>query len=229
MLVCMMRLIAKVLLAAECQKLNAELVRINSLLSERQTFEPPILVQKLLISGEDHRHGRHGGVDVHAICRAIWRRVVNGRREGASTIEQQIVRVLTNRFELTMRRKLREVLLATLLTEMLSKDAMPRLYLSIGYFGWRMNGFLQACRRLGIQPDNISLDDGAALVARLKYPEPRFPKSRRLEQINRRREHLKRLYRRHLNDGTYNYLGVSEANETVTCRSLSTKVIDPTS
>lgn len=58
---------------------------------------PPLICQQLLVSGEDHRHARHPGYDVIAICRAVWRRATSGRREGASTIDQQIVRVLTGR------------------------------------------------------------------------------------------------------------------------------------
>ncbi|HUP79560.1 MAG TPA: transglycosylase domain-containing protein, partial [Pirellula sp.] len=161
--------------------------------------------------------------------RAIWRRVASGRREGASTIEQQIVRVITNRFEPTVTRKIRELLLAVLLSEAIPKAEMPNLYLSIGYFGWRMNGFAQACRRLGIRPETISLHEAAGLVARLKYPEPRVPPLSRLTQINRRREHLKHLYRRHLANGTYSYLGNGEINEVVTGRSRITEAVLPIS
>jgi penicillin-binding protein 1A len=189
----------------------------------------PSLVQKLLISAEDHRHAWHKGFDTRAICRAIWRRIIDGRREGASTIEQQIVRILTNRFELTLRRKLREILLATLISEVVPKTAMPQLYIRIGYFGWRMNGFAQACRRLRLNSSAMSLDDAAALVARLKYPEPRSLGTSRLAQIHRRREHLKQLYRRHLIDGTYNYLSVSDANEAVTNRRSFTEVVQSAS
>ena len=106
---------------------------------------------------------------------------------------------------------------------------MPNLYLSIGYFGWRMNGFAQACRRLGIRPDIISLDEAAGLVARLKYPEPRVSPRSRLKQINRRREHLKHLYGRHLASGTYSHLGAGEINEVITGRSPITEAVFPIS
>jgi penicillin-binding protein 1A len=184
-------------------------------LTNRPHLAAPLIMQRLLVSGEDHRHERHKGFDLRAICRAIWRWLAYNRHEGASTIEQQIVRVLTNRFERTLRRKLRELLLATLLSEALPKAAMPRLYLSIGYYGWRMNGFQQACQRLGLRPDTLSLDTAAALVARLKYPEPHLARFKRLQQIDRRRQHLKQLYWHHLANGTYNYLGGIEVNESI--------------
>jgi len=229
MLVFGIRLIAECVLAEEWQELRERILLANSMFSGRQGVAVPIIVQRLLISAEDHRHARHRGFDVRAICRAIWRRVIDGRREGASTIEQQIIRVLSNRFEPTLRRKLREILLATLISEMLPKHVMPPLYISIGYFGWRMNGFAQACRRLGLKSNAITLDDAAALVARLKYPEPRHPRARRLAQINRRREHLKQLYRRHLIDGTYSHLGISDTNEAATSGSSFAEVVQSAS
>ena len=32
-----------------------------------------VLMQQLLISGEDHRFFGHGGIDLVAVCRALWR------------------------------------------------------------------------------------------------------------------------------------------------------------
>jgi len=221
----MMRVIAKTFLRSEWAVLRSQIIRRQRILTDGSNPVAPLVVGRLLVSGEDHRHGRHCGFDLYAICRAIWRRVASGRREGASTIEQQIVRVLTNRFEPTIGRKVREILLAALLSEAVSKRDMPILYLSVGYFGWRMNGFTQACRRLGIHPDTISLDEAAGLVARLKYPEPRVSPPSRLAQIKRRREHLKRLYERHLADGTYNYLGGHDVNETLASGSPITNAV----
>ena len=224
MLIIIIRAVAKFLLTAEWEDLRTKLLRLNSILADGRSVTVPIVIQKLLISAEDHRHARHKGFDSRAICRAIWRRIIDGRREGASTIEQQVVRILTNRFELTLRRKLREILLATLISEVVPKTAMPELYIRIGYFGWRMNGFAQACRRLRLNSSAMSLDDAAALVARLKYPEPRSLGTSRLAQIHRRREHLKRLYRRHLTDGTYSYLEVTKTNEALNSRRSFTEI-----
>jgi membrane carboxypeptidase/penicillin-binding protein len=206
------------LLRREWVSLRAEILRHDEQLRRRAANVPPLVVQRLLVSAEDHRHGRHPGFDLLAICGALVRRVVAGRHGGASTIEQQIVRVFSNRFERTFSRKLREILLASLVADLLPKSATPPLYLSVGYFGWRMNGFIEACRRLGLQPDALSVDEAAALVARLKYPEPRCITIRRREQIDRRRRHLRRLLAVHLEDGTYDHLGVRNAAYAVRSR-----------
>lgn len=169
-------------------------------------FVPPVVAQQLLVSGEDHRHAGHPGFDLIAIGRAIWRRVTCGSREGASTIEQQIVRTVTGRYELTFRRKVREIVLAVLVAQRFPKSVLPPVYLAIAYYGWRMNGYRQACRRLQLDPDRLSSQEAAGLVARLKYPEPMTAPLTRRVQIERRGKHLLRLHRQHLHDGTYRYL-----------------------
>jgi len=175
-------------------------------LARHPELAPPLVAQRLLVSGEDHRHAWHPGFDLIAICRALWRRMAYGSREGASTIEQQIVRTITGRYEHTLRRKLKEILLATLVGASFPKEILPPLYLAIAYYGWRMNGYRQACQRLGLRPGSLALDEAAGLVARLKYPEPRTAPIARTLQIHRRSKHLLDLYQRHLHDRTYGHL-----------------------
>jgi membrane carboxypeptidase/penicillin-binding protein len=191
-------------------KTDWDLVR-STLFYEWQQFKrqpdivPPLIVQRLLISGEDHRHARHLGYDLYAICRAIWRRVSSRSREGASTIEQQLVRVITNRYENTFLRKACEIVLASLVSESFPKKILPIIYLRLGYFGWRMNGYSQACKRLRLSNENLTLRNAAGLVARLKYPEPKLAPPLRMFQIERRTNHLLMLHQKHLFDGTYEY------------------------
>lgn len=174
-------------------------------------YSPPMVAQRLLVSGEDHRHAGHPGFDVVAICRALWRGFAYGAREGASTIEQQIVRTITARKERTIRRKMREIVLAALVSRSFPKGTIPAVYLAIAYYGWRMNGYRQACQRLKLCPNSLTLEEAAGLIARLKYPEPKIaPIGRRL-QIQRRSKHLLCLYRRHIRYGTYRHLNGTTA------------------
>jgi membrane carboxypeptidase/penicillin-binding protein len=164
---------------------------------------PSILAQQLLISGEDHRFFGHSGIDLIAVCRALWRGVVFRRPEGASTIEMQVVRVVSGRYERTLARKVREMGLATLVTRAIPKEALPAIYLRVGYFGWRMNGFSAACRRISRCTESLTPTDTARIVARLKYPQPREISTHRLAQIDIRARHLLRLHARHRIDQTY--------------------------
>ena len=178
----------------------------NDRLLKSPAFPPPLIAQQLLVSGEDHRHALHPGFDSIAICRAIWKRLTSESREGASTIEQQIVRTVTGKYERTIRRKISEIILAILVDCTFDKTILPAVYLSIAYYGWRMNGYLQACKRLNFHPDSLTTDQAAALVSRLKYPEPRVAPISRVRQINKRTKHLLKLYERHVHDGTYRHL-----------------------
>lgn len=167
---------------------------------------PPLIVQQLLVSGEDHRHAWHPGFDIIGICRAIWRRTSKGTREGASTIEQQIVRSILGSYERTIWRKVVEIMLSTVVLSTYSKSILPAIYISIGYYGWRMNNYKEACKRLNLRPEFLTLVDAALLVARLKYPEPRMAPNRRIQQIHFRAQHLIVLYKRHVTNGTYRHL-----------------------
>jgi len=182
------------ILRREWKKLRVQLAKLHRSYVGVDRFRPTSLAQRMLILGEDHRFFSHGGIDPIAICRAIWRGVFLGKPEGASTIEMQIIRVVSERYERTLRRKIREIGLATLVCREVPKEALPALYLRIGYFGWRMNGYEAACRRLGVSPEELTANEAARLVARLKYPQPRFTGLKRWNQINVRAEHLLRLH-----------------------------------
>ncbi len=173
---------------------------------EFASFVPPLIVQEILISAEDHRHCYHCGFDLRAICRAIWRRLTRKSREGASTIDQQLVRTVLSKYDYTLQRKIKEILLAILLKKRFGKSAIPSMYLMEGYYGWRMNGYFQACERLNVEPRCVSLNEAAQIVARLKYPEPRDAPRSRIIQIDRRVHHLIGLYHVHRINGNYGHL-----------------------
>lgn len=157
-------------------------------------------LSKLLISGEDHRFFYHIGFDIIAITRAVKNRLLHDKIEGASTIEQQLVRVLTNDYQRTFSRKIREILLATTLTSVIPKRAIPKIYLNVAYFGAGMTGIQQTFTKLQMsESDKISLEDAASIISRIKYPQPIKESIKRLAQIEMRKQHLIFLYKKHLN------------------------------
>lgn len=150
---------------------------------------------RALVAAEDRRFFQHFGVDVRAIVRAIWALLTRRSVQGASTITQQLVRVLIGRYELTVNRKVREILLACQMDRHFSKSDQLAAYLGVAYFGWRMNGLQQAIRRLNlVQP--ITDRDGAQVVSRLKYPEPQFPSRALQEKIERRSAYVMKIMER---------------------------------
>lgn len=149
----------------------------------------PLLVT-MLITAEDRRFSKHVGVDFVSIFRAAWRTIFCGRVEGASTIAMQLVRVLTGNYERTLKRKLLEMYLAMRLTKYIKKADIPKLYLFVAYYGWRMNGLVQASYRMKIDLLTLTDLEAASIVARLKYPEPQKHDQIRLDKIRARTNHI---------------------------------------
>lgn len=104
-----------------CQRLLPELEKLKMNL---YSYEKLVT---FLIIGEDHRYYKHIGFDVVGICRAIYRDVFQGKREGASTIEQQLVRVLIEDYRYSIRRKIKEIFLATKLKRFANKNTFLQI------------------------------------------------------------------------------------------------------
>jgi membrane carboxypeptidase/penicillin-binding protein PbpC len=181
--------------------------------TEQLAISPTLVA--LLIAAEDHRFGSHPGVDPISLCRAMWRTLVCGKREGGSTIAMQLVRVITGRYEKTIGRKLTEIFFAVRLTRLVCKSDIPKLYLSVAYFGWRMNGLKQAATRLRINPASVSVLDAANIIARLKYPQPRRLDENRLTKISVRAKYIIKRYDNLFGNRSKPELSMSRSNGTI--------------
>jgi len=110
---------------------------------ERRVFVPieaiPKRVVNAFLSAEDKNFYRHHGIDPLSMMRAAITdvgRLRAGRRPvGASTITQQVAKnmLLTN--EISIKRKIKEILLASRIEAALSKDRILELYLNEIYLG----------------------------------------------------------------------------------------------
>jgi len=107
--------------------------------------------------------------------------------------------VLTGDFDRTFKRKIQEILLATTVSSIIPKNAIPKIYLNVAYYGTGMHGLNQAIAKLGItEIETMAIEKAAELVSRIKYPQPTNPNTKRLNQIETRKQHLVLLYNRHL-------------------------------
>ena len=150
---------------------------------------------EFLIQAEDHRYKNHLGFDIVAIFRAIYKNVFKGTKEGASTIEQQLVRVLTSDYERSISRKCKEIVLATILKTIASKKEIALVYLNIAYYGTEYQNLDSILQKYGFnKQDNIPDKICAEIVARLKYPEPRSISIKRKKQIKMRTEYILNRY-----------------------------------
>jgi monofunctional glycosyltransferase len=128
-----------------------------------------------VILAEDHRNSLHPGIDVIAIVRALWIRICLRQVQGASTIEQQFVRVVTNRHERTVRRKIREQMLALMLVRRTTKRRIASTYLATAFYGSGSVGIDGLRKKFGKNLDKVSFVQALEFVAQLKYPCPRRP------------------------------------------------------
>ena len=105
----------------------------------REKIKPgamPPVIQNAFIAAEDRRFFQHDGVDVWGIARAVVTNVRQGAvREGASTITQQLARIVFLSQDRTITRKLKEAALALKLERQLSKQQILEQYLNYVYLG----------------------------------------------------------------------------------------------
>jgi penicillin-binding protein 1C len=132
----------------------------------------PECMKDATIAVEDRNFYSHPGIDVTGIVRALWINVRGGETiAGGSTITQQVARnVLLSqeeRTERTLRRKLREAVLAWQLTRRLSKDEILALYLNQINYGGMAYGVEAASQTYFGKPASELLLPECALLAGL--------------------------------------------------------------
>lgn len=129
-----------------------------------------------VIATEDANFYSHPGVDVVGVARAVWINLTGGEIiAGGSTITQQVARNLLldpqQRAERTLRRKLREMILAVQLQNIYTKDEVLALYLNQSYFGNLAYGIEAAARAyFGKAAPDLSLAECALLAGLLQAP-----------------------------------------------------------
>ena len=108
---------------------------------------PEVLINSFL-SAEDKNFFNHPGIDAKGILRAVINNIKNiyqdKRLEGASTITQQVAKnfLLTN--EVSMKRKIKEAILAFRIERAYSKERILELYLNQIYLGQGTYGIAAA-------------------------------------------------------------------------------------
>jgi penicillin-binding protein 1A len=139
-----------------------------------------------LVLAEDHRNELHPGIDAISIIRAIWIRIFLNKIQGASTIEQQFVRTVTNRKEYSIYRKIREQLLALIITRRTTKRQIASAYLGIAFYGSGFVGISGINNHFNRNLNEVSFPDALTIIAQLKYPRPKIPNIQWNSKITKR-------------------------------------------
>jgi 1A family penicillin-binding protein len=139
-----------------------------------------------MVAIEDRRFFDHNGVDLRGIARAVRRNLTGERREGASTITQQLARLLYLSQEQSLIRKTQEAMLALWLETRLSKEEILARYLNAAYFGAGATGVDAAARRYFGKPASaVNLAEAAMLAGLVRAPSALAP-TRNLDGARRR-------------------------------------------
>jgi penicillin-binding protein 1A len=156
---------------------------------EKRLFIPyesiPNKVINAFISAEDKNFFSHPGIDAKGILRAVIKNIKNisqnKRLEGASTITQQVAKNFLLSNEVSMKRKIKEAILAFRIERAYSKERIMELYLNQIYLGQGTYGIAAASLEY-FDKSIKELDyQEAALLAALpkapsKYNPYKYPK-----------------------------------------------------
>ena len=150
----------------------------------------PEIMKQAILSAEDERFYQHGGVDTLGVLRAAYFNLVSGgKRQGASTITQQVAKNFFLSSEKTYSRKLYEALLSFKIEHNLSKDQILELYINQIYLGQRAYGFGAAAQiYFGKQLGDLTVAEAAMLAGLPKAPSAYNP------VVNPKRARLRQQY-----------------------------------
>lgn len=150
----------------------------------------PSVMKQAILAAEDDRFYQHGGIDYTGIVRAAGANLLGGgKRQGASTITQQVARNFFLTGEKTYTRKLYEALLSFKMESSLSKDQIFELYINQIFLGQRAYGFAAAAQIYFGKPlKDISIAEAAMLAGLPKAPSAYNP------VVNPNRARLRQQY-----------------------------------
>jgi len=154
---------------------------LGEIYEERRTLVeyqdiPPHVVNAFL-AAEDADFFKHGGLDYLGMARALWKDVLSGKKkQGASTITQQVAKTFYLTRERSLKRKIKEIQLARRLERALSKQDILFLYLNQIYFGHGRYGVEEASQfYFGKSVRNLDVGEAAMLASLPKAPNEYSP------------------------------------------------------
>ncbi|MGK2859917.1 MAG: PBP1A family penicillin-binding protein [Thermoanaerobaculia bacterium] len=155
--------------------------------------EAPKNLVNAVIAVEDRDFMQHEGISLRGIFRAFVTNVKSGGvRAGGSTLTQQLVKNLFLTHERTVKRKLREILMAVILDARYSKEEIIEAYLNEIYLGQngsvQLVGVAEASRvYFGKRVSALSLGECATLGGMIRSPNNYSP-LRNPERARERRD-----------------------------------------
>ena len=176
---------------------------LKSFYTEERIFIPenriPKNIKYAFIASEDKNFYDHYGLDIFAIFRALLTNTINinsnKRVVGASTITQQVVKNLLLSNELSYSRKIKEIILAIRIENILNKDDILELYLNDIYLGYGSYGIGSASLNyFNKSIYDLELHEIAFLASLPKAPNNYNPKKNYSKALDRRNWVIDRMF-----------------------------------
>jgi 1A family penicillin-binding protein len=171
------------------------------------------------LATEDPSFYVNAGFDPLGIMRAIFNVVVRGREVGGSTITQQLVKLVYERSERTVSRKVSEIILAQEITRQYPKDTILEIYLNEIYYGNLAYGIEAAAQTyFGKSAKELTLAEASFLAGLPQAPAYYDPYHNFAEAKERQRQVLNFMAREGLQeavwrDGSRIHLSVEEVRD----------------
>ena len=155
----------------------------------------PQMVQEATIAIEDKNFYQHPGFSLLAIIRAARETIFNKRMQGGSTITQQLIKSALLTPEVTIPRKVKEILLAFWAERLYDKQEILEMYLNQVPYGGTAWGIEAASQRyFGKSVAQINLAESAILAGLPAAPTEYSPFGSHPEKaFERQKEVLRRM------------------------------------
>lgn len=150
-----------------------------------------------IIATEDKNFYKHHGYDPTGLIRSTFANVLAGHVvQGASTITQQLARILFLSNEKTFTRKIKELIVAVRIEKTIPKDKILEMYLNNVYLGSGAYGVEGAAEiYFNKHLKDLTLSECALLAGLPQAPSVYSPFHDKDLAIKRRNQVLKRMYR----------------------------------
>jgi penicillin-binding protein 1A len=169
-------------------------------------YKIPPHVKDAFLAVEDARFYEHRGIDFYRIGGAFLENIRSkGYSQGASTITQQLAKMLFLKPQKNLSRKIKEAVLSLQIESRYTKDEILGIYLNQAFFGSRSYGIEAAAQTyFGKKTEDLSIAEAALLAALPKAPSFYSPFKNPAACLARRNLVLKMMLTRgYINDDKY--------------------------
>ncbi len=171
---------------------------IDEFAKERRLFVPadeiPDMVKNAFVSAEDKNFYTHKGYDPRGMIAAAIDAARGARLRGASTITQQVMKNFLLSGDRTAERKIKELILASRVEDVLSKDDILELYLNEIFLGQNSFGVAAAAQTyFNKSLAQLEAHEAAYLATLPKKPSNLHPVRHKEAAVGRRNFVLKEM------------------------------------